>query len=117
MIEIILTIDGVDLRELYGERNRHLDIIKRSYPDLKIISRGNYVKLSGKKKDTQRAKSNLESMIRLLKKKKTLDDFLVQDEINGENVFMESDESTLSESKIVHRRDEIGRASCRERGS
>lgn len=105
MSEIILTIDGVDLRELYGERNRHLDIIKRSYPDLKIISRGNYLKLSGKKKDTQRAKSNFESMIRLLKKNKTLDDFLVQDVINGENVFMETDESHLSDSTIVHGRD------------
>src|SRR5690625_121102 len=44
-------------------------------------------------------------MIRLLKKNKTLDDFLVQDVINGENVFMETDESTLSDSTIVHGRD------------
>lgn len=103
--EITLTIDGVDLRELYGERNRHLDIIKRSYPDLQIISRGNYVKLSGKKKDTQRAKANLESMIRLLKKNKTLDDFVVQDLVNGENIFMETEEAELSNSVIVHGRD------------
>src|SRR5690606_23380554 len=85
--EIELTIDGVDLRELYGERNKNLDILQASYPDLQIVSRGNYLRLNGKKQATQNAKANLESMIRLLQMNKSLDDTTVKDLVAGENVF------------------------------
>lgn len=105
MSEIVLTIDGVDLRELYGEHNKNLDIIKRSYPDLQIISRGNYIKLSGQKKDTQKAKADLEAMIQLLRKNKVLDDTAVQDLVNGENVFVEPENASYSKTTIVHGRD------------
>ncbi len=104
MSEIELTIDGVDLRELYGERNKNLDILQESYPELQIISRGNYLKLNGKKKATQNAKANLESMIRLLRMNKPLDDMTVKDLVAGENVFENHVEESNSKTTIVHGR-------------
>lgn len=102
--EIVLTIDGVDLRELYGERNKHLDILKKSYPNLQIISRGNYLKLNGKKKETQNAKANLESMIRLLRMNRPLDGTIVKDLVAGENIFIEQEPTSNTKSTIVHGR-------------
>lgn len=102
--EIELTIDGVDLRELYGERNKNLDILQESYPDLQIVSRGNYLRLNGKKKATQNAKANLESMIRLLQMNKTLDDTTVKDLVAGENVFEKHAEGSNTKTTILHGR-------------
>ena len=104
MSEIELTIDGVDLRELYGERNKNLDILQETYPDLQIVSRGNYLRLNGKKKATQNAKANLESMIRLLQMNKTLDDTTVKDLVAGENVFDKHVEGSNPKTTILHGR-------------
>ncbi len=104
MSEIELTIDGVDLRELYGERNKNLDILQASYPDLQIVSRGNYLRLNGKKQATQNAKANLESMIRLLQMNKSLDDTTVKDLVAGENVFDQYAQGSNPKTTILHGR-------------
>ncbi len=104
MSEIELTIDGVDLRELYGERNRNLDILQESYPDLQIVSRGNYLRLNGQKKATQNAKANLESMIRLLRMNKPLDEMIIKDLVAGENVFENHEQDSNPKTTILHGR-------------
>ncbi|GAA5219755.1 PhoH family protein [Membranihabitans marinus] len=104
MSEIVLTIDGVDLRELYGERNIHLNIVKDAYPELQIVSRGNYLKINGDKKSSQSAKANLETMVRFLKNNKRLDNHTVKDVVNGENVFIENDTNGNPKTVIVHGR-------------
>ena len=104
MSEIELTIDGVDLRELYGERNKNLDILQENYPDLQIVSRGNYLRLNGKKQATQNAKANLESMIRLLQMNKSLDDTTVKDLVAGENVFEKHVQESNPKTTILHGR-------------
>ena len=87
MSEIILTIDGVDLVELYGEKNTKLNILRKAYPDVTITSRGNNLKLSGEKKVTQSAKSKLEMMIRMLKEHKELTTQTVEDLMAGGRPF------------------------------
>ncbi|WP_236978648.1 PhoH family protein [Membranihabitans maritimus] len=105
MSEIVLTIEGVDLRDLYGERNKNLNIIKNAYPDLQIVSRGNFLKINGNKKSSQNAKSNLETLVRLLKMNKHLDDHTVKDVVNGENIFVDNDKNGNPRTVIVHGRD------------
>ncbi len=72
MSEIILTIEGVDPVELYGEHNVKLDLLRKAFPDISITARGQNLKLSGEKKYTQAAKGKFENMLRLLKSKKEL---------------------------------------------
>ncbi|MEL6864659.1 MAG: phosphate starvation-inducible protein PhoH, partial [Bacteroidota bacterium] len=62
MSEIILTIDGIDPVELYGENNAKLNLLRKAFPEVTITSRGNNLKLSGEKKYTQRAKGKFELM-------------------------------------------------------
>jgi phosphate starvation-inducible PhoH-like protein len=54
--EIILTVDDIDLLELYGQNNVKLNLLRKAFPDISITARGNNLKLSGEKKDTQKAK-------------------------------------------------------------
>ena len=79
MSEIILTIEGIDPVELYGENNVKLNLLRRAFPDISITARGESLKLIGEKKYTQAAKGKFEQMVRLLKQKKELPTQMVEE--------------------------------------
>lgn len=87
MSEIILNIEGVDPLELFGENNAKLNLLKRHFPEVQIVSRGSKLKLTGDKKDTQNAKSKFELMVRLLKEHRELSHQMVEDLLAGDNPF------------------------------
>ena len=47
MNEKIIKIKNIDPKELFGLRNKNLDLIKSSFPKLKIIARGDEIKVFG----------------------------------------------------------------------
>ena len=87
MSEIILTINGVDPLELYGEKNAKLNLFRKAFPEVTITSRGNSLKLTGEKKYTQKAKAKFELMVRLLKQHKELPAQVVEDILKDENPY------------------------------
>ena len=105
MSEIILTVEGIDPVELYGENNVKLNLLRKAFPEITITSRGNQLRLDGEKKSTQKAKSKFELMVRLLKEYRELPVQMVEDLMADNNPF----ESRLVDSEenriIVHGRD------------
>ena len=87
MSEIILTVEGVDPVQLFGENNAKLNLLRKAFPDVTITSRGNNLKLTGEKKDTQAAKSKFEMMARYLREHQELPVQTVEDLLGGENPF------------------------------
>lgn len=87
MSEIILTVDGVDLVELFGENNAKLNLLRKAFPDATITSRGNGLKISGDKKDSQPAKAKFEMMVRYLREHHQLSIQTVEDLLGGANPF------------------------------
>ena len=87
MSEVILSINGFDPIELYGAKNAKLKIIKDAYPEVFISSRGDQLKISGEKKQTQKVKSKIELMMRLLKDRNQLTNNQVLDLVNDQNPF------------------------------
>jgi phosphate starvation-inducible protein PhoH and related proteins len=85
--EIILTVEGVDLVELFGENNAKLNLLRKAFPDATITSRGNGLKISGEKKDSQSAKAKFEMMVRYLREHHELSIQTVEDLLGGENPF------------------------------
>ncbi|MFK7806929.1 MAG: PhoH family protein [Saprospiraceae bacterium] len=104
MSEIILTIDGIDPLELYGQNNSKLNLLRKAFPDLTITSRGNNVKISGDKKDAQKAKSKFELMVRMLNEKHELTTQAVEDILAGNNPFDTKLSNGNNNSTIVHGR-------------
>lgn len=104
MSEIILTIDGVDPVELYGEKNVKLNLIRQAFPDVTITSRGNNIKLSGEKKNTQRVKDKFEMMVRMLKEHQDLSTETVKDMLSGGNPYETRLSNGNSNTTIVHGR-------------
>ncbi len=87
MSEIILTVEGIDPVELYGENNAKLNLLRKAFPDVTITSRGNSLKISGEKKFTQSAKAKFEQMVRYLREHQELPAQTVADLLGGENPF------------------------------
>ncbi len=88
MNEIILTIDGVDPLDLFGQKNSKLNLLKLAYPDLTIHARGNNLKISGDKKQSQEAKARVEMMVKLLKTNQELTSSTIKDLLNGDNPLL-----------------------------
>lgn len=105
MSEIILTVEGVDPLELYGQNNVKLNMLRKAFPEVTITSRGSSLKLSGEKKFTQRAKSRFETMVRLLKENHELPERVVQDLVKGVNPYESQARNGSSGKVIVHGRD------------
>ncbi|MBK6949172.1 MAG: PhoH family protein [Haliscomenobacter sp.] len=106
MSEIILTVEGVDPVELYGENNVKLNLLRKAFPEIIITSRGNSLKLAGEKKFTQKAKSKFELMVRLLREYNELPVQMVEDVMGDLNPFeARIAESTEDNRIILHGRD------------
>lgn len=105
--EIVLNVEGVNPVDLFGEKNVKLNLFKDAYPQLKIVSRGNQIKLTGSKKFTQDAKAKLEAMVKILKDEQVLPVQTVQEMMAGNNP-QEGRLKNGQASTIVHGRD--GRA-------
>jgi phosphate starvation-inducible protein PhoH and related proteins len=106
--EILLTIEEVDLVELFGENNIKLGLLRQAFPDLTITARGNALRISGEKTDAQRAKTRFELMVRALKEFKELKVQTVEDIMAGNNPFVARlSETPLgnNDNVIVHGRD------------
>jgi len=99
--EIILTIDGIDPLELYGHNNSKLNLLKKAFPDLIITSRGSNLKLSGERKDTQKAKARIESMVNMLRQKIDLTEQSVMDLLEGHNPYEVQQEDLKRAGKVI----------------
>ncbi len=100
--EIVLSLDGLDLLELFGPKESKLKLIKNAYPDVNISQRGTQVKISGDKTQTQKVKSKLELMMRILNDTDRLPDHAVMDIISDFNPFHRTDDSKDSGNAIVY---------------
>jgi phosphate starvation-inducible PhoH-like protein len=106
--EIILTVEGVDPVELFGENNAKLNLLRKAFPDVTITARGNSLKLTGDKKFTQGAKAKFEQMVRYLREHGELPIQTVTDLIGGDNPFevrLPSNGSSGGENIILYGRD------------
>ena len=88
--EIVLTIEDIDPLELFGQNNTKLNIFRKAFPDVVVTSRGNQIKLSGKKKQAQAAKDKFEMMVRILKEKNELSIQTIEELISGTHTFEET---------------------------
>ncbi|MGB5508794.1 MAG: phosphate starvation-inducible protein PhoH, partial [Robiginitalea sp.] len=47
MNELILELTDINPRDFFGDRNANIDLLKKSFPLLKIVARGNKIKVYG----------------------------------------------------------------------
>ncbi len=99
--EIVLTIDSINLVNLFGAKNAKLNIIKNAFLNVNITARGNNIKIQGDKKLTQKVKEIFEKMVRLIKDDNELSIQTVQSMVEGENPFESRISNGASDNKVI----------------
>lgn len=68
MTETIINLETVNPIEFFGVNNGKLDILKKKFPLLKILSRGTQIKLSGAPEQIDSAKEKIELLVQYLQR-------------------------------------------------
>ncbi len=68
MTETIINLETVNPLEFFGVNNGKLDILKKKFPLLKILSRGTQIKLSGSPEQVETAKEKIDLLVQYLQK-------------------------------------------------
>lgn len=68
MTETIINLDTVNPLDFFGVNNRKLDILKKKFPLLKILSRGTQIKLSGAPEQIESAKEKIDLIIQYMER-------------------------------------------------
>jgi phosphate starvation-inducible PhoH-like protein len=68
LTETIINLDSVNPIEFFGTNNGKLDLLKKRFPLLKILSRGTQLKLSGAPEQIELAKEKIELLVQYLQR-------------------------------------------------
>ena len=99
MAEQILQIENVDPKDLYGPNNKYLDKVKALFPKLKIIARGDFVKVMGDEEEMEYFFSRFEMLTLQLERKGKIDDRDIDDVMKA-NSDLELQQK-MSESDVL----------------
>lgn len=68
MTETIINLDSLNPIEFFGVNNRKLDILRKKFPLLKILSRGTQLKLSGAPDQVESAREKIDLVIQYMER-------------------------------------------------
>lgn len=68
MTETIINLESVNPIEFFGVNNNKLDILRKKFPLLKILSRGTQLKLSGAMEQVETAREKIELIVQYLQR-------------------------------------------------
>ena len=83
MIEKHIVLEDIDLVAFYGVKNIHLQMIKALYPKLRIVARGNVIKVMGDEEEMCAFEENIDKMQKHCAKYNSLSEDAILDIIKG----------------------------------
>lgn len=84
MIEKHIVLEDIDLVTFYGVNNLHLQMIKALYPKLRIVARGNVIKVMGDEEEMCAFEENIEKMQKHCAKYNSLNEETILSIVKGE---------------------------------
>ena len=82
MNERLILIEGIDPLALYGVNNSYFNIIVNHFPKLKIVARGDEVKVLGEEREIDAFENKLISLIDFYRKYNRLTEEIIKDFLN-----------------------------------
>ena len=95
MSEKVLEINSINPLDLYGANNKKLSFIKQFFPKLKIVARGNQLKIIGEEEVIQQFEIKLELMLQHYNKYHRLTNSNIERIIMDDVSVMEGDDDVL----------------------
>lgn len=85
MTETIINLETVNPIEFFGVNNGKLDLLKRKFPLLKILSRGTQIKLSGAPEQVESAKEKIDLIVQYLERNGHLSENYFEQILGGDD--------------------------------
>ena len=95
MIERHILLEDIDLVTFYGVNNIHIQMIKALYPKLRIIARGNQLKVLGDEEEMCSFEENIEKMVEHCKKYNSLSEESILKIIKGVDSSLKDDDNAI----------------------
>ena len=83
--EVLINLERIDPLVLFGENDAKLKLIKKTFPNVKITSRGTNLKIIGESEPVMQVKEVFESMIAILLSNKNLSKQAVEELVEGKD--------------------------------
>lgn len=85
MTETIINLESVNPIEFFGVNNKKLDLLKRKFPLLKILSRGTQIKLSGAPEQIETAREKIDLIIQYMERNGDLSENYFEQILGGDD--------------------------------
>lgn len=85
MTETIINLETVNPLEFFGVNNAKLDILKKKFPLLKILSRGTQIKLSGSPEQIENAKDKINLAVQYLERNGNMSENYFEQILGGDD--------------------------------
>lgn len=85
MTETIINLESVNPIEFFGVNNGKLDILKKKFPLLKILSRGTQIKLAGAPEHIETAREKIELLVQYLERNGQLSEHYFEQILGGDD--------------------------------
>lgn len=95
MIERIYILENVDLVAFYGVNNAHLQLIKTLYPKLRIVARGNVMKIIGEEDELELFVQKIREIEKYCEARNALTEDVILDLVKGQDVPLAKNENLL----------------------
>jgi phosphate starvation-inducible PhoH-like protein len=99
--EIILELTDVSARDFFGHQNAHIDLIKKYYPKLKIVARGNRIAAYGDEEILETFDQQMTTLLEQFVKYNSIDENLIERILTSEK-GTKFDLDTSSDRVLVH---------------
>lgn len=93
MIEKHIVLEDIDLVTFYGVNNVHLQMVKALYPKLRIVARGNIIKVLGDEEEMCAFEENIEKMQAHCAKYNSLNEETILSIVKGERTGQDRNEA------------------------
>jgi phosphate starvation-inducible PhoH-like protein len=87
LTETIINLETVNPIEFFGVNNGKLDILKKKFPLLKILSRGTQIKLSGAPEQIENAREKIELIVSYLEKNGHMSENYFEQVLGGDDAI------------------------------
>lgn len=98
MNEKVIEINEVNPSEFFGTRNKNITQLKKYFPELKIVARGNLIKIYGSDEQILNFEKKLQQLIRYFEKYNKLDDNSIEQILTSNDTSVKK----TNEKILVH---------------
>jgi phosphate starvation-inducible PhoH-like protein len=97
MIEQVYILESVDLVAFYGVNNAHIQLIKTLFPKLRIVARGNVMKIIGDEEELEVFRKKIKEIESYCEEYNSLTEDVILDIVKGKNITL-----TNQDNLIIH---------------